>query len=236
MLGVRVVDNYSSQEVGAIALECPESGLYHVQSESLIVEVLDDAGAPCSAGQIGRVVVTDLHNFATPLIRYELRDYAEVGPVCPCGRGLPTLARVLGRRRNMVMLPGGEHHWPLVGLHRYREVAAILQYQLVQHSLEEVEMRLVTAGGPLGQALEQRLRAIVQQALGAPVPHSLQLLRARAREEPGREVRGVRLSRRLDPAVKCGRRTRQSAIGPFGTVVAKKRSAKPKESAERRAA
>jgi phenylacetate-CoA ligase len=168
VLGVPTVDAYSSQEVGVIALQCPESGLYHVQSESLIVEVLGDDGRPCRSGEVGRVVVTDLHNYATPLIRYDLRDRAEVGPPCPCGRGLPTLRRIVGRERNMVLLPGGERHWPIVGLHRFREVGTILQYQLLQHSLQEVEMRLVTAGGTLGAAAEERLTAIVREALGYP--------------------------------------------------------------------
>ncbi|HVY26631.1 MAG TPA: hypothetical protein VHB79_08750 [Polyangiaceae bacterium] len=167
LLGARVCDAYSAQELGSIALECPESGLYHVQSESLVVEVLDAQGRACAPGQVGRVVVTDLHNFATPLIRYELRDYAEVGPACPCGRGLPTLSRVLGRERNMVHLPDGSRHWPLVGLHHFREVAEILQYQLVQHTLQDVEMRLVTRA-PLSTAAEQKLREIVQHALGHP--------------------------------------------------------------------
>jgi phenylacetate-CoA ligase len=167
VLGAPIVDAYSAQEVGVIALQCPVSGLYHVQAESLIVEVLDAQGRACRPGESGRVVVTDLHNFATPLLRYELRDYAEVGPPCSCGRGLPTLRRVLGRERNMVRLPNGERHWPLVGLHRFREVEQILQYQLVQHDLEQVEMRLVTAAR-LDAGAEARLIEIVQQALGHP--------------------------------------------------------------------
>jgi phenylacetate-CoA ligase len=167
VLGVPIVDAYSAQEVGAIALQCPESGLYHVHAESLIVEVLNDAGSACAPGETGRVVVTDLHNFATPLIRYELRDYAQVGPACACGRGLPTLSQVLGRQRNMVVLPDGKRYWPLVGLHRFREVAQILQYQLIQHDLENVEMRLVLAtGAPLDAPAAARLVEIVQQALG----------------------------------------------------------------------
>jgi phenylacetate-CoA ligase len=169
VLGVPIVDGYSAQEVGAIALQCPHSGLYHVHAESLIVEVLNDDGGACGPGETGRVVVTDLHNFATPLIRYELRDYAEVGPPlgCGCGRGLPTLTRVLGRQRNMVVLPNGQRYWPLVGLHRYREVGKILQYQLIQHDLEQVEMRLV-AETKLEPVSEARLVEIVQQALGHP--------------------------------------------------------------------
>ena len=165
VLGVPIVDTYSAQEVGAIALQCPDSALYHVHAESLLVEVLNAEGNACTPGETGRVVVTDLHNFATPLIRYELRDYAEVGPACPCGRGLPTLTRVLGRQRNMVVLPNGQRHWPLVGLHHFREVAQILQYQLIQHDLKHVEMRLVTAA-PLDAVAEARLTEIVQSALG----------------------------------------------------------------------
>ena len=167
VLGARIVDSYSAQEVGAIALQCPESGLYHTHAESLLVEVLNADGQACAPGETGRVVVTDLHNFATPLIRYELRDYAEVGAACTCGRSLPTLTRVLGRQRNMVALPNGQRYWPLVGLHRFREVTQVLQYQLIQHDLSHVEMRLVVAV-KLDADAQQRLIGIVQQALGHP--------------------------------------------------------------------
>src|SRR6185437_7693292 len=73
-LGARVVDNYSSQEMGVIAVQCPDSELYHVMSESLIVEVLDENGHACREGESGRVVLTDLHNFATPVVRYDIGD------------------------------------------------------------------------------------------------------------------------------------------------------------------
>jgi phenylacetate-CoA ligase len=98
--GVPLVDTYSAQEVGYLALQCPEHEAYHVQSERLYVEVLDDHDRPCGPGEAGRVLVTDLHNFASPLIRYEIGDQAEVGEPCPCGRGLPTLRRILGRATN----------------------------------------------------------------------------------------------------------------------------------------
>lgn len=96
--GAEIVDMYSTQEVGYIALQCPESESYHVQSEAVYVEVLDDDGRPCRAGQVGRVVVSTLHNFAMPLLRYDVGDLAEVGSGCPCGRNLPVLSRVVGRQ------------------------------------------------------------------------------------------------------------------------------------------
>lgn len=162
VLGVDVVDCYSAQEVGVIALQCPVSGLYHLQLESLIVEILKPDGTMCAEGETGRVVVTDLHNFSTPILRYDIRDYATVGPPCPCGRGLPTLSRILGRQRNMVVLPDGSTHWPIVGHHHFHKVGTILQYQVVQTSSDEIEMRLVV----MGEVREDKLTAILQQALG----------------------------------------------------------------------
>ncbi|MCA9114040.1 MAG: phenylacetate--CoA ligase family protein, partial [Planctomycetaceae bacterium] len=73
-----LIDVYSSQEIGYIGLQCPETERYHVPVESLLVEVLDDSGQPCQPGEVGRVVITSLHNYATGLIRYEIGDYAEV--------------------------------------------------------------------------------------------------------------------------------------------------------------
>src|SRR5690606_29109428 len=95
--GASLTDTYSASEVGVMALQCPHSGQYHVQSEVALVEVIDAAGRPCAPGEMGRVVVTPLHNFAQPLFRYDIGDLAEVGEACACGRGLPTLARIIGR-------------------------------------------------------------------------------------------------------------------------------------------
>lgn len=167
MFSAQVADMYSSQELGNIALQCPDSGLYHVMAENLIVEVLADDGASCRDGGIGRLVITDLRNYATPLIRYEVGDYAEAGPCCPCGRGLPTLRRILGRERNLILMPDGTRHWPLVGFHKFRAIAPIVQYQLVQDRRDSVEMRLVVERS-LRADEEDTLRTHVQQALGHP--------------------------------------------------------------------
>src|SRR5690606_38699430 len=55
VFGVPIVDLYSTQEVGYIALQCPQQCVYHVQSESVLVEVLDENDAPCAPGEVGRV-------------------------------------------------------------------------------------------------------------------------------------------------------------------------------------
>ncbi len=164
----RLADCYSSQEVGYIALQCPASGLYHVMAETMIVEVIDANGAPCREGEVGRVVITDLHNFATPLIRYDIGDYAEMGGACACGRGLPALARVLGRERNLILMPDGSRHWPLTGGRHLRDtLPQIQQYQLVQLDREHMEARFVTVK-PLTADEERFVRERIQKSLGHP--------------------------------------------------------------------
>lgn len=165
----RVTDMYTCEEIGYLALQCPDHPGYHVQSEHALLEVLDDTGRPCAPGQVGRVVVTDLHNFATPFIRYDIGDHAEVGPSCACGRGLPTLRRILGRTRNRLTLPDGTKTFPRLA---ERLIAAtpgadILQYRLIQRSLTMIEMQVVTRE-PLDDSHRTYLARTLHKALGHP--------------------------------------------------------------------
>lgn len=158
-----IVDTYSAQEVGHIALQCPDHEHYHVQAERLIVEVLRDDGTPCAPGETGRVVITDLHNFATPILRYEIGDYAEVGRPCPCGRGLPVLARIVGRRRNMLVYPDGRTTWPVFTV-ACREAARYRDLQLVQLRPDTLLAR-VLPDGPIDEAA---ITAALHDSLGYP--------------------------------------------------------------------
>ena len=131
---ITLIDGYSSQECGAIALQCPQGDGYHVMSESMLVEILDDNGDHCGPGEIGRVVVTDLQNLASPIIRYDIGDYARLGASCSCGRGLAKLEQILGRQLNLLVKPNGDRHWPLVGFHNFDAIAPIRQYQMIQET------------------------------------------------------------------------------------------------------
>jgi phenylacetate-CoA ligase len=166
VLGLEIADAYTCQEAGYVALQCPESGLYHLMADTLIVEVLRDDGSACADGEIGRVVMTDLHNHATPVVRYALGDHAEASAPCPCGRGLPTVRRIVGRSRNLILLPTGDRVWPSLGgfgPQGYLKALPILQFQIRQTERDLLEVRLVTAR-PF-TADDERL--IVERTLGA---------------------------------------------------------------------
>ncbi len=144
--GCKVVDMYTCEEAGYLALQCPIHDHYHVQSENVLLEIVDEAGRPCAPGRPGRVLITALHNFATPLVRYELGDYAAFGEPCGCGRGLPTLARVYGRTRSRVVYPDGRSEFPYLGEHgQVRDLTGVepRAFQFIQRSVEEIELRLV---------------------------------------------------------------------------------------------
>jgi phenylacetate-CoA ligase len=168
--GAPVEDLYSSHEFGNIALQCPGGDGYHVMAEYLVVEILDAQGRPCAPGEIGRLVISDLMNYATPLLRYEIGDYAEAAGPCRCGRTLPTLRRIVGRARNLIRLPDGRRHYPLVGFARFRTVAPVAQYQLIQDAADAIEVRLVCERPPTA-AEEAALGAVIREALA----HDFQL-------------------------------------------------------------
>jgi phenylacetate-CoA ligase len=164
--GLEIEDNYSSSEVGCIAIQCPSSGLYHIMSESLIVEILNEDGAACQEGEVGRVVVTDLYNAASPIIRYDLGDHAEVGGTCSCGRHSPTIKRVLGRDRNLLNRPDGTRFWPPGG-RKTLEKYNVKQWQIIQYAVDHLEYRIVR-DEPLTEEQHTQLTAEVNSMLKFP--------------------------------------------------------------------
>lgn len=164
LLGAPVVDLYSSREMGQIAIQCPASGLYHAP-EGLIVEVLDADGRACAEGEEGDVVVTGLRNYATPLIRYAIGDRAVRGGGCPCGRGLPTLRRVMGRERNMARMPDGSRAYPPLATGTFWRHGPVAQFQFIQHAVDDLEVRLAVtrpATAAEEQALTQAIHAMLR--------------------------------------------------------------------------
>ena len=143
-LGVPVFDHYASEEAGGIATRCPASHHHHIASEMNYVEVLRDDDTPCRPGETGRVVVTPLYNFALPLIRYDQGDMAEM-PLspCTCGRGLPSLSKIVGRQRDMFITPFGSR---VVARLPYAEIIphiAAAQWQMIQHTVHDIEFKYV---------------------------------------------------------------------------------------------
>lgn len=88
---------YGAAEVGIISFECPEHR-HHIASECVFVEEISS-----DIIKEKELLISDLNNFLTPIIRYRLGDYGELSnETCPCGRGLPLLKRIVGRCSDIV--------------------------------------------------------------------------------------------------------------------------------------
>ena len=113
----------------------------------------------CAPGEVGQIIATPLHNFAMPLLRYASGDLAEVGE-CGCGRGLPTISRIMGRTRSVLSLPNGEQVFPeLQDL--LIDLPMVRQFQIRRRGRESLDALLVVARElTVGEAalLEQELQ------------------------------------------------------------------------------
>jgi len=104
--GCPVINEYGCAETGIMGFQCPHGNL-HVPVECVFVEIEPLAEAVGLDGG-GRVLVTDLHNYVMPIIRYDLGDVASWGgEACECGRSLPILGSVHGRSCDFIETPDG---------------------------------------------------------------------------------------------------------------------------------
>jgi phenylacetate-CoA ligase len=143
-LGAPLFDTYAAGGLDAIAHECEAHAGYHVNAESYLVEILRD-GRPAAEGELGDVVVTDLNSRSVPLLRYRVGDVAAAtARRCPCGRGLPLLARVVGRPPAAVLASGGRHVPAGVFADLFdRYDYAVRRYQVVQERAGALDVRVV---------------------------------------------------------------------------------------------
>ena len=169
--GTEPCSNYAAYEAFAIACECEAHEGLHIAAEDLIVEIVDNFGQPVPDGVEGRIVLTNLHNLGMPFIRYDLGDCGTLlNGRCACGRSLPRLGSLVGRKSRYLVTRSGRRVFPgtlfldrLAGL-------GMRQYQIIQEDMDNVTMKLVPAPGTSSAAeiaaLEERVREMFEQGLG----------------------------------------------------------------------
>ena len=148
VFGCPVFDRYGCREVGVLASECEQHQGLHTMAEGLIIEVVN-GGKPAAPGETGKLLVTDLLNFAMPLIRYEIGDMAafDAHP-CPCGRGLPRLRQIAGRVTDFVVGSDGRLvSGVFLATYVVAKRPALGQVQITQDTPGELVYRIATLDG-----------------------------------------------------------------------------------------
>ena len=187
-----IINRYGLREFGAwSAQSCRESpDRFHINTELVVCEVLRPDGTPCAAGETGRVVMTDLCNFARPFIRYDTGDLAvAVADTCACGRGFPLLGPIDGRSVDCLRTPSGDEISPAILGHflfvYHPHLEAVRHYQLVQDTPTRVTL-LVVPGREWDEARRERVRSDLRQLVGGEMEVDVQAVTEIRPEQSGK--------------------------------------------------
>lgn len=159
-LGCEIYDRYGLEEIGVVGVECARHDGFHVNTESVIIEITDDSYAAVSSGVEGKIIATDLLNYGMPFIRYDTGDRGKISyELCACGLRSP---RLWSKGRYTAYLSFAArriHHLEfdgaMDGFMNY-----IFQYQIAKKSDNEIIARIIP-----GPAFFAGVRERVEQSL-----------------------------------------------------------------------
>lgn len=139
----RVANGYGGRDAGFVAHQCPDGGA-HLTAEDIIVEIIGSDDQPVPIGESGEIVVTHLATADFPFIRYRTGDLGVLDPnPCSCGRGLPLLKEVQGRKNDFVKALDGTVMHGAALTYILRDLPGIKAFKVIQHSLQRTEVLLV---------------------------------------------------------------------------------------------
>ena len=142
--GKKVANFYACEEFGPIAWQCKLHNGLHINSDSLIIQIVNN-GKEAKKGQAGKVVCTGLDNLAMPLIRYDLGDIAALAPrKCPCGLEFPMLKGLEGRASEYFIAPDG-NKFPTNFVFIEPQLGGVMEYQIIQRSQNRLDVSIVKA-------------------------------------------------------------------------------------------
>ena len=142
MFSSPLFDQYATAEFERLAWQCEEKGDYHIDADTVIMQFVDENGEDVAPGERGEIVCTSLFNYAMPFIRYAVGDIgvaADSDETCECGRTLPLLKAIEGRKDSLIVLPGGRVLTPLAlgwAMEFFKYYFDIDQYRVVQKRVD----------------------------------------------------------------------------------------------------
>ncbi len=192
VFSVEPYSRYGTRENSLLATECEAHVGMHVFAQDLVLEIVDGNDQPVSPGTEGRVLVTNLHARGMPFIRYDTGDVGSyaVDP-CPCGRNMPLLDRLSGRRCDTIYTRSGAR---IVGNGIERDGFASLgvtQLQYVQEDLDHFAARFVVPSASTIDAQHRfRVKAegMLRQSLGPDIGIVIEIVDYIERSPAGKYV------------------------------------------------
>jgi phenylacetate-CoA ligase len=182
-----VYNEYGATEFGfRMAWECTERRGMHLDADSIFVEFLDGNFLPVPPGQSKEMVVTGLVNEAMPLIRYRIGDTGIPSErKCPCGRGLPLVESIEGRKDDYIRLPSGKLISPRALVPLVEQFRDILEFRIIQHKEDLFRVYIVNPRG-IGTQTISELKSSLSDMMNEEVEISVETVSELPRNERGK--------------------------------------------------
>lgn len=179
-----VFDHYgcAEQAVVAFQLQSEKDAPYLVPAQYCLVEVLDDLGHPVSPGQEGRLICTNLFNSAMPLIRYDIGDRAVLKEYYTGTSYAQSLSSISGRADDVITTSEGVKVGRLDPV--LKGLKGIKEAQIVQHSFELIEIRLVLFD--VVTINEERLISLLKERVGDEFDVKISYMESLPRDKSGK--------------------------------------------------
>lgn len=189
--GVPVLSTYQAVEALRLAFQCERRAGFHLSLDAVAVRVVDEHGRTLGPGGTGHIIISNLTNRATVFLNYQLGDVVTLSPsACPCGRTLPTLAQIVGRSDDLLVLPEGQVAHALFVLEDLRAVPGVVQVQVIQEDLHRFVLRVVCANDCEWERTRQDLDGALRKTLGNHLLLTIEQVDA-IPCEPGGKIRAV---------------------------------------------
>jgi len=185
--GCSVYDMYGSREVGNTSCECSAHEGLHIAMETSYLEFVSQ-GKSVEQGEEGEILITDLTNYAFPMIRYQINDFGIfLKQSCSCGRELPLMSPGIGRLQDYIYTPDGvRHSGQMLGYHiSAAPDVKIGQIQIVQKTLTDFLVRITKKPEPTTKVFDF-IKSQMRKLIGEAININIEIVDKIPREKSGK--------------------------------------------------
>ncbi len=148
-----IFDQYGQAERVAMLQQCKHKN-YHVRHDYSFVEFIKE-------GELFRIVGTNRHNSAMPLLRYDTGDYVSQVVFdfpCPCGVTSDCAGKIIGRQDDILYLKDGRSIGRLDVV--FKKITNLLACQIVQNSAGDIQLNIV----PIHEEFSHKLLSDIKKS------------------------------------------------------------------------